>query len=110
VASNPLQVAAAAYANHGLARETQRQRVGYRHDLHCANVDETLDALPDGSLGQPDGLADRCIRSPAVLLELFDNLLGQAVEHDLAVRLAAGRLAAVPSARGERRYRRVRHV
>ena len=60
------------------------ERVGDRDDLHHAAVDQPLDALADGGLGQPDDLADRGVRAPAVLLELLDDRLGDVVE-DLAL-------------------------
>ena len=66
--------------DHGLAREPELQRIGDRDDLHHAAVDQPLDALADGGLGQPDHLADGGVRAPAVLLELLDDRLRDVVE------------------------------
>jgi len=43
-------------------------------------LDQSLDALTDGGLGQADCLADSCVRAPAVLLQVLDDGLGQVVE------------------------------
>jgi hypothetical protein len=53
------EIALALDADHGLPVEAEHHRVGHGHDLHDPAVDETLYALPDGSLGQADSLADR---------------------------------------------------
>ncbi|GAA3136129.1 hypothetical protein GCM10020001_068400 [Nonomuraea salmonea] len=45
-----LQVALAVDADHGLAGEAERERVGDRDDLHDPGVLQPLDALPDGRL------------------------------------------------------------
>src|SRR5436305_883384 len=62
-----LQVAVGLDGDHGLPPEAERQRIGDGHDLHHAGVLEALHALPDGRLGQPYGLADRGIGTPAAM-------------------------------------------
>ena len=62
--------------------EAHLQRIGHRHDLHDALVEQALDALPDCRLGQADGFADGRVRTPAVLLELLDDRLRHRVERD----------------------------
>ena len=56
------------------------ERVGHRDDLHDAGVGEALHALAHGGLGQPDALPIVAYGSPAVLLELLDDRLGDVVE------------------------------
>ena len=41
-------------ADHRLAPEAERQRVGDRDDLHDAGLDEPLHPLADRGLGEPD--------------------------------------------------------
>ena len=79
-----LEVARGPYADHGLAGEAELERVGDRDDLHHAGVEQPLHPLADRRLGQPDRLADRRVRPPAVLLELLDDLLGHVVEQGVA--------------------------
>ena len=55
--------------------------IGDRDDLHHARTDQPLHPLPDGGLGEPDRLADGGVRPAAVLLELFDDRLGDVVQH-----------------------------
>ena len=74
------QPAADPDADHRLAGEPELHGVGDRDDLHHAALDQPLDALADGGLGQADDLADGGVGATAVLLELGDDLLGDAVE------------------------------
>ena len=60
--------------------ESHLQRVGDRDDLHDPGVAELLNPLAHGRLGQPDGLGDRPVGAPPVLLELLDDGLVHRVE------------------------------
>jgi hypothetical protein len=84
LAGHLLQVTVGLDGDHGLPPETQRQRIGHRHDLHHAGVLEALNPLPDRCLGQPHDLADRGVGTPAVLLQLLDNPLGDVVGRGVA--------------------------
>lgn len=53
--------------------EAHGERVRDGDDLHHALVEQLLDALAHGRLGEADGLADRGVRPTAVLLELLDD-------------------------------------
>jgi hypothetical protein len=75
-----LDVALGADPDHRLPGEAELERVGHGDDLHHAAVEQTLYALPHSRLGQPDGLPDRGVRHPAVLLQLLDDALGDVVE------------------------------
>ena len=68
-----VRVALAAHADHAHAPQTQRQRIGDRHDLHHPAVDEALDPLTHRRLRQPDGSAQLGVGQPAVALELLDD-------------------------------------
>ena len=72
-----LDVALDVDADHGLAAEAHLERVGDRDDLHDAGVEQPLHPLAHGGLGQADGLADRGVGLPAVLLQLLDDRLGE---------------------------------
>ncbi len=65
--------------DHRLPGEADLGRIGDGDDLHDAAVDELLHPLPHRRLGQPDRLADRGVRAPAVLLQLLDDRLGHVV-------------------------------
>ena len=54
-------------ADHRLPGEPELERVGDGDDLHHAGVDQPLHALADGGLGEADHLADRGVRTAAVL-------------------------------------------
>jgi len=87
--------------DHQLAGEADLLRVGHRHDLHRAGLDQLLDPLPDCRLRQPDRLADGGVRSPAVLLKLLDDGLGDVVQlrpSGLAPRNCHGTNNAAPEA------------
>ena len=93
--------------DHRLAREPELQRVGDRDDLHHAAVDQPLDALADGGLGQPDDLADGGVRAAAVLLELLDDRLRDVVEGEpLTARASCSWADAVKSAPSGQRFHR----
>src|SRR5215469_10247522 len=109
MSGNPLQVAAAADTDHGLAREAERHWIGHSDDLHGASIDEPLDALPHGCLGKPNGLSDRRVGAPAILLELLDYLLRQVIKDDPATSLARRRCTAAAGSRGYWSHRRMRH-
>ncbi len=80
-----VEVALDADADHGLAGEADLERIGDRDDLHDPRVEQPLDPLAHGGLGQADGLADRGVRPAAVLLELLDDRLGDVVEQAVGV-------------------------
>ena len=67
-------------ADHRLAGEAELERVGDRDDLHDAGVEQPLDPLADRGLGQADDLADGCVGTPAVLLQLLDDGLRDVIE------------------------------
>ena len=83
-----LEVALDVDADHRLAPEAHGERVGDGDDLHHALVEQLLDALAHGRLGEADGLADRGVRPAAVLLELLDDREGDGVERRVPIRLA----------------------
>ena len=78
-------VAVGADADHRLAVEADAQRVGDRDDLHDARVEQPLHALAHRGLGEPDGLGDRGVRAPAVVLELADDLHRDVVEERVRI-------------------------
>ena len=92
------------------AREADLQRVGDRDDLHDAGVEQPLHALADGGLGQADGLADRGVRPPAVLLQLLDDRLRDVVEGDAVAAILArhGARSLPPGVRFGKRIRGLR--
>jgi len=94
VVGHPFEVAGALDADHGLPAEAERQRVGHRDYLHDPAVHQPLYPLAHRGLGQADHLADRRVRTAAVLLQLLDDPLGQVIE-DHADR-AAGAAPAAP--------------
>ena len=65
-----LELAAGPDPDHRLPGEAELEGIGDGHDLHDAALDQPLHPLPHGGLGEPDDLADRGVRAPAVLLEL----------------------------------------
>ena len=61
-------------------RKPHGERVGDGDDLHDALVEQLLDALAHGRLGQAHGLADRGVRPASVLLELLDDREGDGID------------------------------
>src|SRR5579862_6081409 len=76
-----LQVTVGLDGDHRLALEAEHEGIGDRDDLHDPGLLQPLHALPDGCLGKPDRLADRRVGTPAVFLQLLDDLLGDIVEY-----------------------------
>ena len=86
-ARRPLQdVAGDLHADHGLAAEAERERIGDRDDLHDLVLDEPLHALAHCGLRQPDLRASRGVGEPAVVLEQLDERLVGVVERRLGAR------------------------
>ena len=64
------------------ARINLRQRVGDGHDLNHAALDQSLDTLPNGRSGKPNGRRELCIGCPAVALQQPDQLVVDLVQWD----------------------------
>ena len=77
---NRIEVTLDVDADHRLAPESHGERVGDGDDLHDALVEQLLHALAHGRLGQAHGLADGCVGTATVLLQLLDDRQGHSID------------------------------
>ena len=67
------RVALRPYPDHRHSPKSELQRIGDGDDLERPGVDQPLDTLAHGGLGQPDGGTEAGVRHPPIGLQLLDD-------------------------------------
>ncbi len=70
-----------------MRRKPSVKRIGHGDDLADPRLDESLHALADRGLGEPDAIGEARVRHAAVVLERLDQCLVGLVEDDRVGRL-----------------------